>query len=109
MAHPKLAVIDTTRPKAHKPYGLAAWEASGGREAFAREQARLENYEYMRDNLIMSLVKNSNFSFELIHERCGPHPSTLEAWAQKKVSKPQLGKMYAVLQIIGKKFKDIER
>lgn len=104
----QLRVLDTGRKKAHKPYGLAAWEASGGRAAWEKEQARLENYEDMRDNLI-SLVRNSNFSFELIHERCGPHPSTLQAWADKKVSKPQLGKMYAVLQIIGKKFKDIER
>jgi hypothetical protein len=103
-----IRVLDTGRKKAHKPFGMAAWMSNGGPEAYAKEQAALENYEYMRDNL-MSLVKNSGMSFELIHERCGPHPATLMAWETKKILKPQFGKMYAVLQIIGKKFRDIEK
>lgn len=72
------------------------------------EQERLEFYEDMRDNL-MSLVRNSGMSFEDIHNHCGPCPATLQNWDDKKVKKPQLGKMYSTLQIIGKKFRDIER
>jgi hypothetical protein len=85
--------------KAHEAFGLEAWK---------REQARLENYEYMRDNL-MSLVKNSGLAFEDIYDRFGPHPQTLEKWARRETRQPHMGKMYATLQIIGKKFKDIEK
>lgn len=86
------------KSKAHEAFGLDAWK---------REQARLENYEYMRDNL-MSLVKNSGLSFEDIYDRFGPHPQTLEGWSRKDIRRPQFGKMWAVLQIIGKRLADIE-
>ena len=52
----------------------------------------------------MSLVKNSGMSFEDIHGRCGPHPHTLENWAQKKVEAPRLGKLRATLRVIGYDF-----
>lgn len=85
------------KPAPHKVrqsnYGLDAWKA---------EQAKLEAYEDLRDD-VMSLVKNSGMSFEDIHDHCGPTPHTLENWAQKKVSRPQLGKIRAVLTIIGYK------
>lgn len=90
----KLKVVRTP-----PPFGLDEWK---------KQRAALEFYEDMRDNL-MSLVRNSGMSYETIHEHCGPHPSTLDAWDMKRVSKPQLGKMYSTLQIIGKKFRDIER
>lgn len=88
----------TRRSPTRKPYGLAEYERT--KEQRALEAQRLERYEFMRDDL-MSLVKNSGMSFEDIHGRCGPHPSTLENWAQKKILRPQLGKMISVMRIIG--------
>lgn len=70
------------------------------KERYERERNRLEAYEAVRDD-IMSLVKNSGMSFADIHGRCGPHPATLEKWARKETIKPQMGKMIAVLRILG--------
>lgn len=92
---PKPEVVEKAvkqKVKQHN-YGLAAWKA---------EQQKLEAYEDLRDD-VMSLVKNSGMSFEDIHDHCGPCPATLENWAQKKVSRPQLGKIRATLTIIGYK------
>lgn len=72
------------------------------------ERDRLEFYEDIRDD-VMSAVKNSGMSFEDIHGRCGPCPHTLENWSQKKVRKPQLGKMRAVLHILGLDFAIVAR
>jgi hypothetical protein len=105
---PTPPVVIPPKKRQLKPWGMASWQAAGGKDAWYKERDRLEDYEYMRDNL-MSLVKNSNMSFEYIHERCGPHPQTLEGWAEKKIKRPQFNKMWSVLQIIGKKFSDIER
>jgi hypothetical protein len=78
------------KPRA-KPYGLDEWK---------RKQAVLENYEALRDDVI-SAVRNSGMSYELIHERCGPHPTTLTAWELKRVGKPRLEKLISTLRIIG--------
>jgi hypothetical protein len=67
------------------------------------EADRLGAYEDLRDDL-MSAVKNSGMSFEDIHGRCGPHPYTLENWAQKVTRRPTLGKMRATARIIGLDF-----
>jgi hypothetical protein len=68
-----------------------------------REMERLEFYEDIRDD-VMSCVRNSGMTFEEIHGHCGPHPQTLENWAQQKTRKPQLGKLRSTLRIIGKDF-----
>jgi hypothetical protein len=67
------------------------------------EADRLGAYEDLRDDLI-SAVRNSGMSFEDIHGRCGPHPHTLENWAQKVTRRPTLGKMRATARIIGLDF-----
>lgn len=72
------------------------------------ERERLEFYEDLMDD-VMSCVKNSTMTFQDIHARCGPHPNTLENWATHKVHKPQLGKMRAVLHILGLDFAIVSR
>jgi chromosome segregation ATPase len=67
------------------------------------EADRLGAYEDLRDDL-MSAIRNSGMSFEDIHGRCGPHPHTLENWAQKVTHKPTLAKMRAAARIIGLDF-----
>jgi hypothetical protein len=67
---------------------------------FRKKRAELEAYQDLRDDVI-SLVRNSDFTFEEIHARCGPHPRTLLHWLEKKIDKPQLGKMRSTLRIIG--------
>jgi hypothetical protein len=68
--------------------------------AVEAERARLEAYTDLRDD-VMSIVKNSGASYEDIHGKCGPHPSTLNNWATKEVSQPRLGKLQATLRILG--------
>jgi hypothetical protein len=68
--------------------------------AVEREKARLESYEDLRDD-VLSVIKNSGLSFEDIHGRCGPHPSTLEHWATNRVHQPRLAKMQSALRIVG--------
>jgi hypothetical protein len=75
---------------------------------FRKKRAELEAYQDLRDDVI-SLVRNSNFTFEEIHARCGPHPSTLLHWMEKTVDKPQLGKMRSTLRIIGYDIAIVER
>jgi hypothetical protein len=70
---------------------------------FKKKQAEQEAYQDIRDD-VASIIKNSGMSFEDIHARCGPHPKTLENWAEKKVSKPQMGKLRSVLRILGYDF-----
>lgn len=69
-----------------------------------RRRAELENIADMRDDII-SLVRNSGLSFEDIHAACGPHPTTLQAWADKKVTAPRLSKMQATARILGWNYK----
>lgn len=69
-------------------------------DAVRKEQKRRENYEYMRDEL-MSAVKNSGMSFQDINGHCGPIPKTLEGYATRKTTKPQMSKMQSVADIIG--------
>lgn len=86
-----------------KPSTLAheLWSPPGmSREAFEKERERIEAYGAVRDD-IMSLVKNSGMSFQDIHNRCGPHPATLEKWARKETERPQMSKMISVLRILG--------
>lgn len=73
------------------------------RREFKNGQALLEAYEDLRDD-VMSAVKNSGLSFQDIHGRCGPHPSTLESWASKTVRQPRLGKLRSTLRILGLDF-----
>ena len=70
------------------------------REAVEQERARLESYEDLRDD-VLSVIKNAGVSFEDIHGRCGPHPSTLNSWATNQVHQPQLRKMQSALRIVG--------
>lgn len=69
-------------------------------DAKKAEQERIENYEYLRDEL-MSAVKNSQMSFADIHGKCGPHPKTLERWSARETMYPQMRKMQATAWIIG--------
>lgn len=86
------AQTDTSKLTKHAfGYGISQWK---------KDRARLEAYEFMRDDL-MSAVKNSGMSFEDIHGRSGPHPSTLQRWLDKMVAKPQLAKMISTMRIIG--------
>ena len=71
------------------------------RREFERERAKLEDYRDLRDDVV-SMVKNSGLSYEDIHARCGPHPKTLEHWADKTVDMPRLGKLRSTLRILGK-------
>lgn len=68
--------------------------------AVQREQARLESYEDLRDD-VLSVIKNAGVSFEDIHGKCGPHPHTLQSWAHGDVHQPRLGKMQSALRIVG--------
>jgi hypothetical protein len=68
--------------------------------AVDREKARLEAYEDLRDD-VLSVIKNAGVSFEDIHGKCGPHPSTLNSWATNHVHQPRLGKMQSALRIVG--------
>jgi hypothetical protein len=67
---------------------------------FRKKRAELEQYQDLRDD-VMSLVRNSDLTFEMIHARCGPHPGTLKKWDEKTTDKPQLGKLRSTLRIIG--------
>lgn len=67
---------------------------------FDAKRAELESYHDLRDDVV-SIIKNSGESFEDIHARCGPHPSTLQNWADKRVSAPRMGKVRSVLRILG--------
>lgn len=82
-------------------------KAERERKMFREHQAVEERYEDLRDD-VMSAIKNSGRSFQQIHGHFGPHPHTLENWAQKKISKPQLGKMQSALRAIGKDIGIIE-
>jgi len=88
----------------HREYGLATYKKDQARRDSNQEaeQRRLEAYEAMRDDL-MSAVKNSGLSFEVIHARCGPCPWTLNRWAERKTRRPQMAKMISVMRIIGLK------
>lgn len=68
--------------------------------AVERERARLESYEDLRDD-VLSVIKNSGLSFEDIHGKCGPHPSTLHAWERHDIHQPRLNKMQSALRIVG--------
>jgi hypothetical protein len=81
---------------------------SDAKAAFQKQQRELEGYADLRDD-VMSIIKNSGMSFQEIHARCGPHPHTLENWARKDISKPQIGKMRAALRVVGYDFGIIER
>jgi hypothetical protein len=78
------------------------------RREYLRLRTELEAYQDLRDE-VCALVRNSSLSWEDIHARCGPHPSTLKAWDEKTVFKPQLGKMRSTLRILGYDFGIIER
>lgn len=75
---------------------------------FKQRQLELEAYHDLRDNVV-SIVRNSGVSFEDIHAQCGPHPNTLLAWTEKRVSQPRLGKIRATLRILGYDFAIVER
>jgi hypothetical protein len=75
---------------------------------FRKKRAELEQYQDLRDD-VMALVRNSSFTFELIHARCGPHPGTLKKWDEKTTDKPQLGKMRSTLRILGYDLGIVER
>ena len=78
----------------------SAAEEKQHRLAVERERARLEAYEDLRDD-VLSVIKNAGVSFEDIHGKCGPHPSTLHSWATNAVHQPQLRKMQSALRIVG--------
>lgn len=67
---------------------------------FLRAQADLEAYADLRDD-VMRLIDNSRLSYADIHGRCGPHPSTLKAWDEKKIAQPRLGKLQSTLRVLG--------
>jgi lambda repressor-like predicted transcriptional regulator len=55
----------------------------------------------LRDDVV-SLIRNSGLTLAQIHARCGPTPNTLLNWMDKRTMRPQMGKMQAVLRILGK-------
>ena len=67
---------------------------------FNAKREQLEAYHDLRDDVV-SIIKNSGKAFEDIHAECGPHPSTLQNWVDKKVSQPRMGKVRSVLRILG--------
>lgn len=77
-------------------------------QEFRKKRAELEAYQDLRDD-VMSLVRNSDLTFEIIHSRCGPHPATLRKWDEKAVDKPQLGKLRSTLRILGYDIGIVER
>lgn len=81
---------------------VAKLQSQKTRERREYEKARslLEDYEDLRDE-VMSIVRNSGLSHEDIHERFGPHPHTLEAWAERRIRMPRLGKLRSTLKICG--------
>jgi hypothetical protein len=64
------------------------------------ERAQLEAYEDLRDD-VLSVLKNHQMSWEDVHGRCGPHPSTLHSWETGDVHQPQLRKMQSALRTVG--------
>jgi hypothetical protein len=82
----------------HDRYSAAA--EARHKKQMADEKARLESYEDLRDD-VLSVLKNHNISFEEVHGRLGPHPSTLTSWATGAVHQPQLRKMQSALRTVG--------
>ena len=70
---------------------------------FRKAQAKQEFYEDLRDDVI-SIVLNSGLSFEDIHAAFGPHPATLAAWLDKRITQPRMGKLRATLRACGYDF-----
>jgi hypothetical protein len=75
-------------------------EEAQHRAAVEAERARLESYEDLRDD-VLSVLKNQHVSYEDVHGRCGPHPSTLNAWERGDIHQPQLRKMQSALRTVG--------
>lgn len=76
---------------------------------FRKKRAELEAYQDLRFNVV-SLLKNSDMSFEDIHAHCGPCPATLIRWFNPDIMvNPQFGKMRSALRIIGYDFGIVER
>lgn len=76
-----------------------AQQAKEKRE-FNAKRDQLESYHDLRDDVV-SIIRNSGESLENIHNKCGPHPNTLQNWMDKKVSQPRMGKIRSVLRILG--------
>ena len=70
------------------------------RLAVEAERSRIEAYEDLRDD-VLSVLKNNHISFEDVHGRLGPHPSTLHAWEKGAIHQPQLRKMQSALRTVG--------
>jgi phosphoglycolate phosphatase-like HAD superfamily hydrolase len=75
-------------------------EEAKHKRAVEAEKARLESYEDLRDD-VLSVLKNNNMSWEDVHGRLGPHPSTLHAWETGVIHFPQLRKMQSALRTCG--------
>jgi hypothetical protein len=77
----------------------AAEQAKHNKQVEA-ERLRLESYEDLRDD-VLSVLKNHQMSYEDVHGRFGPHPSTLHSWETGAVHQPQLRKMQSALRTVG--------
>jgi DNA-binding transcriptional regulator YiaG len=75
-------------------------EEAQHKKAVEAERARLESYEDLRDD-VLSVLKNENVSYEDVHGRLGPHPSTLHKWETGEIHFPQLRKMQSALRTVG--------
>jgi hypothetical protein len=75
-------------------------EEAQHKRAVDAERARLESYEDLRDD-VLSVLKNNHMSYEDVHGKFGPHPSTLHAWEVGTVHFPQLRKMQSALRTCG--------
>jgi hypothetical protein len=75
---------------------------------FKQKQAAQEAYQDLRDD-VCSIIKNSGMSLEDIHGHCGPVPQTIQAWMDKKVSAPRMGKIRSVLRVLGYDLAIVER
>jgi hypothetical protein len=64
--------------------------------------------EDLRDDVV-SIIKNSKLTFREIHARCGPCPSTLDKWFEKKVKNPRLATIVGALEACGRSLKITQR
>ena len=73
-------------------------------ERITRKEEIQRATESLRDDVI-SVIRNSPLTFEDIHARCGPHPTTLIKWLERTTKRPHVSTMVAALQACGHQLK----
>jgi hypothetical protein len=78
----------------------SAAEEAKHKKQMEAERAQIESYEDLRDD-VLSVLKNHQMSYEDVHGKLGPHPSTLHKWETGDTHQPRLAKMQSALRTVG--------